>query len=215
MTEVEAFITREAEIPGYLERVMLADDPLMAQFHLSKGLAGIRTNQLLRERVIERFGYAVLTQDAVARLLPYGPFVEIGAGTGYWSYELRKAGCISIATDLHTVATKSEPEIRHPFHGRAQYVDVIAMSAEDAAQKYSEKSLLMVWPDLNLSWAFDALRKYTGDTLVYVGDGRGRRGWTGDSQLHDEIERAWVEKDRITIPRFPVHHDAIFIYKRK
>ena len=49
-TEVEAFIERGAHIPGFLERVMLAHDPTMAQFHLAGGLEGIRKVHQLRQR---------------------------------------------------------------------------------------------------------------------------------------------------------------------
>jgi hypothetical protein len=100
-TEVEAFIEREAHIPGFLERVMLADDPIMAQFRLAGGLEGIRKIHQLRQRVVGTYGFSVLTREVVNRLVPYGPFLEVGAGTGYWSYELRRAGCTSIATDIH------------------------------------------------------------------------------------------------------------------
>ena len=212
-TEVEEFIENESHIPGFLERVMLADDPLMAQLHVSGGLAGIRRNQALRDRVVERFGYAVLSQEALKKLVQYGPFIEIGAGTGYWSYELQRNGCTSIPTDLHTPEMGTLPTIVHPFHGRPCYVDVIGISADQAVREHSDKSLLMVWPDLDQSWAYSALKKYAGNTLVYVGEGRG--GWTGDNQLHDEIEHSWIEQERIRIPRFPVHTDAIFVYRRK
>jgi hypothetical protein len=212
-TEVETFIEQEAHITGFLQRVMLADDPVMAQFQLSGGLDGIRQNQALREKVIAQFGYAILSREAVNRLVPYGPFLEVGAGTGYWSYELQRAGCVSIATDLHTPETKAQPAVLHPFQGGRCYVDVIAMAAEEAVTQHPEKALLMVWPELGESWACSALTAYRGQTLVYVGVARG--GWTGDDLLHDEIERGWREVERIQIPRFPVHSDAIFVYKRK
>ena len=212
-TEVETFIERESHILDFVERVMLADDPLMAQFQLSGGLEGIRRNQALREKVVERFGYAVITREAINRLVPYSPFIEVGAGTGYWSYELEKAGGISIATDLHTPETKTQPEVLHAFYGHEPYVKLIAMSAEKAVEKYPGKTLLMVWPELDLNWAWKALKKYTGSTLIYVGEGRG--GWTGDDQLHDELELNWQQEERIKIPCFPVHKDAIFIYHRK
>jgi hypothetical protein len=212
-TEVEAFIQREAHIPGYLERVMLAEDPLMAQFHLSGGLSGIRKNQELRLRVIERFGYAVLSREAVQRLIPYGPFLEVGAGTGYWSYELQKAGCVSIATDLHTPEMTSKPAVEYAFHGGSCYVDVIAMAGEDAAKQHPDKTLLMVWPEWGMNWAYRALRQYAGTTLIYVGEGRGGR--TGDDQLQQELEQSWREEERIRIPRFPFVNEAVVVYRKK
>jgi len=192
---------------------MLAEDPLVAQLHLSGGLEGIRKNQELRRKVLAQFGYAVLTRDAVNRLIPYGPFLEVGAGSGYWSYELRKAGCVSIATDLHTPETTSVPDFWYGFRGRSCYVDVIAMPAAEAVQQHPEKTLLMVWPELDRSWAYGALVKYAGPTLVYVGEAHG--GHTGDDLLHQEIEQNWRETERIRIPQFPYYYDAISVYSRK
>lgn len=212
-TRVEAFIDREAHIPEFIERVMMADDPLMAQFQLAGGLAGIRKNQDLRYRVMELFGYAVLTKDAVDRLVPHGPFLEVGAGTGYWSYEIEKAGGESFATDLHTYQTTSIPEVPHPFHGQSCYVPVTPAAAEEIVQEYPEKTLLVVWPEWGKRWAYDALMKYTGTKLVYVGEGMGGR--TGDDQWHHEIADNWRESERIKIPQFPYFHDQIFVYERK
>jgi hypothetical protein len=35
-------------------------------------------------------------------LAPYAPIVEVGAGSGYWAYELRQAGVEVVATDPGT-----------------------------------------------------------------------------------------------------------------
>jgi hypothetical protein len=212
-TEIEAFIERDAHIPDFIGRVMLAEDPLLAQLHLSGGLAGIRNNQELRRRVLERFGYAVLTRDAVERLVAYSPFIEVGAGTGYWSYELQKAGCVSIATDRYTPETTEQSDLHYCFERRPCFVDVAAMRAEDAVEQHAEKTLLMVWPELDRDWGSSALKKYAGSTLIYVGERRGGR--TGDDLLHEEIARNWREVERIRIPRFPLFDDAVFVYRRR
>jgi hypothetical protein len=212
-TELERFIQTESHIPDFIGRIMMTEDPLLAQLHLSGGLAGIRKNHELRRRVLERFGYAVLTRDAVERLVPYGPFIEVGAGTGYWCYELQKAGCIAIATDLYTPETAEQSDLQYCFERQPCHVDVIAMAAEDAVQEHPDKTLLMVWPELNRDWGYRALQRYAGTTLIYAGEGRGGR--TGDDLLHKEIERNWREIERIQIPRFPLFNDAVFVYRRK
>lgn len=212
-TEVEAFIEREAPIPGFLERVMLADDPTMAQFHLAGGLEGIRKVHQLRQRVVETYGFSVLTREVVNRLAPYGPFLEVGAGTGYWSYELRRAGCISIATDIYEPGAAAVPDLRYPFRRLQGFVDVIATPAQEAVREHAEKTLLMVWPEAGEEWSYDALTAYAGGRLIYVGVPE--RGRPQDDRFHDEIEQGWRLETRIRIPRFPAYQDAVFVYSRK
>jgi len=210
-TEVEAFIEREAHIPEFLERVMLADDPVMAQFQSVGGLAGIRKVHELRERVVTTYGFAVLTREVVSRLTAYAPFVEVGAGTGYWSYELQRAGCVSVASDVY-VSGKSVPNFRYPYRRRLCFGDVCALSAPDAVRMHPDKTLLMVWPETGEEWSYEALAAYQGETLIYVG--AIKRGRPTDDRFHDEIEQSWILKERIKIPRFPGEHDALFAYSR-
>ncbi len=211
-TRVEAFIDRESHIPDFLDRVMMAENPLMAQFHLSGGLAGIRRNQELRNRVLELFGFAVLTKDVVDRLVPHGPFLEVGAGTGYWSYEIERAGGSSFATDRHTYQTTGERDLIYTFQQRSSYVPVTAAYAEDIVQEYPDRTLLLVWPEWR-RWPYDALTKYTGAKLVYVGEGMDGR--TADDQFHQEIANSWREIEQIKIPQFPSYKDRVFVYERK
>jgi hypothetical protein len=210
-TEVEAFIEREAHIPGFLERVMLADDPVVAQFQLAGGLQGIRKVHHLRQRVVETYGFAVLTRDVVNRLIPHSPFLEVGAGTGYWSYELERAGGMSIATDIYAPGTATCANLRYPLRRQRYFVNVIAIPAQEAVKHHAEKTLLMVWPEAGEEWSYDALTSYTGDKLIYVG--AVERGRAADDKFHDEIQRSWRLKERIKIPRFPGHH-AAFVYSR-
>ena len=185
----------------------------MAQFHLAGGLEGIRKVHQLRQRVVETYGFSVLTSEVVKRLVPYGPFVEVGAGTGYWSYELRRAGCISIATDIYVPGAAAVPDLRYPFRRLQGFVDVIATPAEEAVRKHAEKTLLMVWPEAGEEWSYDALTAYAGERLIYVGVPE--KGRPQDDRFHDEIEQSWRLETRIRIPRFPAYQDAVFVYSRK
>ena len=52
-----------------------------------------------RDKVLAKYSFAILTQKIIDRLKPYQPFLEVGAGLGYWAYEFQKAGIDYIATD--------------------------------------------------------------------------------------------------------------------
>jgi hypothetical protein len=51
------------------------------------------------ERYRALFGWAIPSEEALAAMAPYGPFLEIGAGSGYWAYEMRQRGIEIIPTD--------------------------------------------------------------------------------------------------------------------
>lgn len=212
-TEVEAFIEREAHIPQFLQKVMLADDPVMAQFQLAGGLNGIRKIHELRQKVVATYGFAVLTREVVSCLVPYSPFIEVGAGTGYWSYELQRAGCCSIATDISVPGLTSSANSRYAYWERPCFVNVLALPAQQVAREHPDKTLLMVWPETSEEWSYEALVSYTGARMIYVGAVERRRAQ--DNQFHNELEQNWKLETCIRIPRFPGHQDAVFVYHRR
>ena len=52
-----------------------------------------------RNRYSRRFGYAIPCQEAVDAIIGLDPFLEVGAGNGFWSYWLRVYGCNVVASD--------------------------------------------------------------------------------------------------------------------
>src|SRR5260370_1008891 len=73
-------------------------------------LGALKNRRRVRDEYIAKFGFAVLDDRAIDALRPYGPFIEVGAGSGYWSYELRVAGLDSLPTDPGT-GTYSEAKL--------------------------------------------------------------------------------------------------------
>src|SRR5260370_14176020 len=49
---------------------------------------------------VRRYAFAVQTDAALATLARYAPIVELGAGTGYWTFLLRRRGVDCVAYDL-------------------------------------------------------------------------------------------------------------------
>lgn len=161
----------------------------------------------LRASLSRRFAFAILTGEVLEALKPYGPYLEVGAGTGYWAYEMRKAGIDIIATDL-------APGENYEFEKR--WPGVEAMSAEEALATYDYgkgRTLLTVWPCYNEPWINQALRKFRGDRVVYVGEGM--YGCTGDAAFHRRLARDWDLEERIHIPSWWYIGDHVYVYRRK
>jgi hypothetical protein len=172
-TEVEAFIEREAHIPGFLERVMLADDPIMAQFHLAGGLEGIRKIHQLRQRVVGTYGFSVLTREVVNRLSPMVHFLKWAQGQdiGPTSCDGRVVRRLR-PTFIYEPGAAAVPDLRYPSRRRHCFVDVIATPAQEAVREHAEKTLLMVWPEAGEDWSYEALTAYSGERLIYRGSGK-------------------------------------------
>lgn len=161
----------------------------------------------LREKYIERFGFAVLTRDVVNVLVKYSPILEIGCGSGYWTYELNKAGADCIATDPGKGMYCGVENGWEKLYAEIDRVDGIT-----AIAKYPARALLIVWPDYDSSWPYEALKVYEGTTVLYVGEGRG--GCTGDDAFHDWLGSHYYLKEDVDIPQFYGIRDSLQVWTR-
>ena len=161
----------------------------------------------LRDDFIRRFGFAILTPEAVEAIRSYAPILEVGAGSGYWAWELRHAGVEVAATDpgtgrYHAVSDDGWPE---------PWTEIERITALEALDRFPTHTLLMVWPDL-AEWPAEALRAYKGEWFLYVGE---YQGATADEAFHDLLESDFEEERVINLPVFYGLHDRLMIYRRR
>jgi len=174
-------------------------------FDLSNIVRSVRR----RNEAIQRFGFAILSSLAVQALHRYGRLLEVGAGSGYWSYELRKAGADVIATD-------PEPFSGVYFNPEKMWGEVLRMTAREAIEAYPRRLLLMVWPSIGGAWANDALWAFGesgGSEFAYVGEGPG--GCTADDAFFELLEREWAQSAEFDVPQWSGIHDYGAIYTKK
>lgn len=159
----------------------------------------------LRNMAIELFGFSIITADVVDRLAKHGPFLEVGAGTGYLAYELKKAGADVVAVD-------PEPYSGVLYLPKKLYVDVIRMTAEDAIDKFKGRTLLTSWPSLDEDWPVRAIRRFDGSKLVYIGEWR---GCTANEEFHAELEEKWEVVEEMVLQQWYCIHDCCWVLERK
>lgn len=146
--------------------------------------------------------------------------IEMGAGTGYWAWQLSQRGVDVLAYD------ESPPDLRaNKFHpvtlteegisGRptTTWHPVLAGTPTTVPMVYPDRTLLLCWPPYGESMAADALAAYGGPTLIYVGEGYG--GCTGDDTFHQALEREWHEVAYHRPVTWSGIHDTVSVYHRE
>lgn len=109
---------------------------------------------------------------------------EVGAGGGYWAWQMRQAGIDAAAYDANIPG-------EHYF-ARRQWSSVLHDDAS-AAGHHPDRALFLCWPSYAEPWAAHALACYQGDTLIYAGEGEG--GCTADDEFFELLGAEWEEGD--------------------
>jgi hypothetical protein len=139
----------------------------------------------VREELIARYAFAVPTDDALEAIEAASPdgVIELGAGTGYWAGLLDDRGLSVEAFDIAPAPSQDNQW----FAGSPSWYPVRPGDHTTPAA-YPERTLLIVWPTRNETWAAAALDAYHeagGQCVAYVGEGPG--GHTGDDVFHARI----------------------------
>lgn len=171
-----------------------------------------------------RYSFAVPSPAAVDAIAQHSPsgVVEIGAGGGYWAMLLQQRGVDVIAYDPQPPPGESR------WHtGRAW--TAVHKGDHTMAAEHPTRTLLLCWPSYDKPWPARALECYTGDTVVYIGEGYG--GCTGDNRMHallgspdcwcwdepcqcDNPDPLYREITDVAIPQWSGIHDHLTVYRR-
>ena len=162
------------------------------------------TKHMARYKLLEKYSYAVPSQQAIEYISSLSPIVEIGAGTGYWAYLLRQLGTDIIAYD--------ESPYKNGYVNH-QWSEVLE-GTPITLKQHTDRTLFICWPPFDTSFASDCLKNYKGNDLIYIGEGSG--GCTGDEQFFELLDAEWdgVDND-VNIPKYEGLHDYLYYFRRK
>lgn len=162
-----------------------------------------------REQLCHQYAWAIPDDKALSVLATHQPLVEVGAGTGYWACLLKKMGVDILAYDVSPVQSGGNA---YHIGARKSWAEVTTAD-ETVARLYPQRTLFLCWPpDIN-ECAYNAVRLYKGNTIIYVGEGPG--GCTGSKAFHDELAAHWHLVEQVSIPQWTGTYDSMFIYSRK
>lgn len=156
-----------------------------------------------RYNFVRNYSWAFPSQDAVNEIVSFvgknNSLLECGAGNGLWASLIQKEG-------IHVVATDQKP--CYKFYS-VEGIDSVA-----AIKKYNDiNTLMLCWPSYDDPMGFNTLSTFTGNKLIYIGEGDG--GCTGDDKFHDLLREEWKEVKEIDIRQWIGIHDAMFFFERK
>ncbi len=189
------------------------DNPLIDEFRRAPNLSGVWLPAEVegyynaKKRLIERYGFPLVTDEAAEIIARWSPLIEVGAGTGYLAWLLRQAGGVVDAHDLVCDETSEYRQMVGAYH---------PVSAKPVVFATPEiRTLLISWPCYDQPWAHQTLTAYLdagGKRLVYIGEGHG--GCTADDAFHELIDAQMMENCVIEIPQWYGLHDRVMLYER-
>ena len=142
--------------------------------------------------------------DAIVKFAGGYKILEVGCGSGLWAGLLGAMGATVTATD---------PFLTHGFDPAQTFVEVERMDAVTAIAMYANHRVLMIiWPSAGDAFAVDALRAFTGNRLVYIGE---YEGCTANQDFFNELNENWNEEKIIDIPKWYGLYDYCSFYSRK
>ena len=160
----------------------------------------------------KNYGWSVPSKKAINELKAFignDEVLEVASGYGMWAKLMQDAGIKVRATDL----VKS-PHFKVYNPSKKAFTDIEDLSHGDALEKYSShKVLMMSWPPYDCSLAYETIRSFKGNKLIFVGESKG--GCTANDDFFKELNKNWKFIKDIDIPQWAGIHDYLFLYVRK
>jgi hypothetical protein len=102
-----------------------------------------------RLQLAQRYPYILPETRLLDVIARYSPLVEVGAGTGYWSYLLRQRGADIIAYDQAPLGGERSNRYHYELW---PWTEVLEGDAT-VLQHHPDRSLLICWPPSSPRWA--------------------------------------------------------------
>lgn len=158
-----------------------------------------------RRRYVAEHGNCRYTPKAIETVAALSPLIEIGASRGHWQRALSSAGATVVAFDEWVGGSS---------YLSAEFAPVgnVLSGDERALRLHRDKTLLLVYPPPG-EMALRCLREYTGEVLVYVGEGR--RGANACNGFFDRLDAEWEVTSVLELDPFPQCLERLFVLRRK
>jgi len=210
----------------YFEKMALWGRYLSSQFAASGTfmLSDLNTMQMETVALRNAHAWSVPTKEALDTLAKHAPLVELGCGNGLWAQALRDAnGAEVLAYDLATWDSQygqRDGEARM----MGQRFPIVASGGPEQMEGCCGRTLLLMWPDYGGVGTFGSscLQRYTGDTLLLVGEWPGHTyetvnkwGQSFSDKFVQIVQQDFELKQRVPLPCWPMALDSLMVWTRK
>jgi len=113
-----------------------------------------------------RYTFVLPTPELLAVVALYAPIVELGAGTGYWAYQLRQMGVDVVAYDV----APPGGGVENSHHRGASCWTEVLEGRRESLTKHPDRTLFVCWPP-QFSMLWTCLDYFKGSTVILVNDG--------------------------------------------
>lgn len=148
-----------------------------------------------------------------------GKLIEIGAGAGYWAWQLSMRDVNVLAYDVRPphmfidngYHSPYDESTRKPLGELREIFFDVRKGAISKLSGKPDRTLFLCWPPMT-GMAVNALRRYRGNRIIYIGEDSG--GCTANDDFFGELSRNWKEVGRHNIKRWNYINDRIEVYER-
>jgi len=180
----------------------------MKKFYIARKVPDM-TKEYQDQEEWRKITFARPNPDLLKWMVQFSPIVEIGAGTGYWAKLLREQGAEVSAYDIAPVGGP----VANAYKQMTESFGGVELGGTKMVKRHPDATLFLCWPPYNERMAYDALRKYKGNRLIYIGEGWG--GCTGDDRFFELLRDQWKYiEPPVDIDSFYGINDGVFMYER-
>lgn len=146
--------------------------------------------------------------------------IEIGAGTGYFAWQMQQRGVAMAAYDIAPPHMSAENEYHSPRDTKETHLlgtlrDIyfpVEMGGPEVVEQYPERALFLCWPPYSSDMAAQCLQSYRGNRLIYIGEGSG--GCNADDAFFETLEQEWHEVAFHSPIQWDAIHDYVQVFER-
>ena len=153
---------------------------------------------MLKAAIARHFSWAVPTEEAIMCIRKYATdVIEIGAGSGYWTWLMRQAGITVAAFDA------GPP----PFTWSE-----VCNGDERALCKIQMSALFLCWPPWATEMAANSLAWHRGQYVIYVGE------WmlgSANARFFEMLSSKFEAIDAVLLPQWCQRDDRLIVFRRR
>lgn len=146
-----------------------------------------------------KYSFAIPNEAAIKTLVKNSPLIEIGAGSGYWAYLIKKNGGDIIAFDDFTRGDQYSKEWFNVEYGTPETV-----------KEYPDRNLFLCWPEYDDPMGRKAVENAKARNIIFIGESK--TGCTGTKRLYSLLEQKYNLEKVINIPTWFNNNDKMFVY---